>query len=70
MSIYLGAPDSIEKDSFNTILPSNGISSTPVIDFGNPPDPRTATLYVVAKLKRNVPVAVEIGRQASIALGH
>jgi len=53
MSTYLGAPDPIEKDSFNTILPSNGISSTPVIDLGNPPDPRTGTLYVVAKLKQD-----------------
>ncbi len=53
MNVYLGAPDAIEKDSFNTILPSNGISSTPVIDLGNPPDPRTGTLYVVAKLKED-----------------
>jgi hypothetical protein len=55
LSVYLGAPDAIDKASFdfNTILPSNGISSTPVIDLGNPPDPRTGTLYVVTKLKQD-----------------
>ncbi len=33
--------------------PSNGISSTPVIDLGTPPDPSKGTLYVVAKLNQD-----------------
>src|SRR5262249_49489854 len=45
-----GIPDRIGNQDFYTIYPSNGVSSTPVIDLGNPPDPRNSTLYVVAKL--------------------
>ena len=51
--MHLGAPVAIGEQSFYTILPSNGISSTPVIDLGNPPDPRKGTLYVVAKLNQD-----------------
>src|SRR5262249_42710148 len=50
MSVSLGAPVKIGQQNFYTIYPSNGISSTPVIDLGNPPDPANGTLYVVAKL--------------------
>jgi hypothetical protein len=50
MSAFLGNPAMIDKDDFHTIFPSNGISGTPVIDLGNPPDPSKGTLYVVAKL--------------------
>jgi hypothetical protein len=53
MSRNLGAPVPIVGDFFHTILPSNGISSTPVIDLGNPPNPGEGTLYVVAKLNRD-----------------
>ncbi len=52
MSAKLGSPVSIAP-GFPTIKPSNGISSTPVIDLGNPPDPSKGTLYVVAKLNRD-----------------
>ena len=48
---FLGVPVSIDKDvSFLTIFPSNGISSTPVIDLGVPANPATGLLYVVARL--------------------
>src|SRR5262249_5451246 len=50
MSVSLGAPVKIGQQNFYTIYPSNGISSTPVIDLGTPPDPANGTLYVVAKL--------------------
>ena len=53
MRASLGAPVPIGEQDFYTILPSNGISSTPVIDLGNPPDPSTGTLYVVAKLHQD-----------------
>jgi hypothetical protein len=48
----LGNPGEIDKEGFHTIYPSNGISSTPVIDLGNPRDPSTGTLYVVAKVDK------------------
>jgi hypothetical protein len=48
MSLFLGA-----DFSFHTIFPSNGISSTPVIDLGNPPNASNGTLYVVAKLNQD-----------------
>jgi hypothetical protein len=53
MSVFLGAPATIGDDSFHTIFPSNGISSTPVIDLGNPPNAGTGALYLVAKLKQD-----------------
>jgi hypothetical protein len=54
MSLFLGAPVPIGADfSFHTIFPSNGISSTPVIDLGNPPNASNGTLYVVAKLNQD-----------------
>jgi hypothetical protein len=53
MSVFLGAPGSIGQLSFYTIFPSNGITSTPAIDLGNPPNPSKGMLYVVAKLKQD-----------------
>lgn len=53
MSVSLGDPTEISGDFFHTIMPSNGITSTPAIDLGNPPDPGRGTLYVVAKLKQD-----------------
>ncbi len=50
MSAFLGKPAMIDEDNFHTIFPSNGISGTPAIDLGNPPNPSKGTLYVVAKL--------------------
>ncbi len=49
----LGTALPISGDFFHTILPTNGISSTPVIDLGSPADPSTGTLYVVARLKQD-----------------
>lgn len=46
---FLGYAKPIGKQDFYTILPSNGVISTPIIDLGNPPDPGKGTLYVVAK---------------------
>src|SRR5262249_9879665 len=53
MQRHLGdpAPTPASAD-FSTIKPSNGISSTPVIDLGNPPDPSKGTFYAVAKLNQ------------------
>jgi predicted nucleic-acid-binding Zn-ribbon protein len=48
-SIQLGKPSAISSSVFGTIYPSNGISSTPVIDL-DPQDPGNGTLYVVAKV--------------------
>jgi len=53
MSVSLGTPSEIGKLGFYTIFPSNGITSTPVIDLGNPPNLSTGMLYVVAKLKQD-----------------
>jgi hypothetical protein len=50
--VFFGAPVSISQ-GFPTIWPSNGISSTPAIDLGSPPDPSKGTLYVVAKLSQD-----------------
>src|SRR5215831_9107929 len=46
MTVHLGDPARVPALDFATIKPSNGISSTPVIDLGNPPDPSKGTLYV------------------------
>lgn len=52
MSVSLGSAVQVfNPDGFYTIAPSNGISSTPVIDLGNPPNVNNGTLYVVAKLQ-------------------
>jgi hypothetical protein len=53
MSASLGAPTEIDGDFFHTIRPSNGITGTPVIDLGSPPDAAKGTLYVAAKLKQD-----------------
>ena len=53
LSVSLGDPKPIGQLDFYTILPSNGTTSTPVIDLGTPPDPGKGTLYVVAKLKQD-----------------
>ena len=50
MQVHFGDPSPVPASDFGTIKPTNGISSTPVIDLGNPPDPSKGTLYVVAKL--------------------
>jgi hypothetical protein len=47
--IWLGKPSSISSGVFGTIYPSNGISSTPVIDI-DPNHPGNGTLYLVAKI--------------------
>ena len=47
--IWLGKPSSISTGVFGTIYPSNGISSTPVIDLDRN-NPGKGTLYVVAKV--------------------
>src|ERR1700730_9771630 len=52
-SVHLGDPAPVPASDFGTIKPSNGISSTPVIDLGSPPDPSRGTLYVVAKLNQD-----------------
>jgi hypothetical protein len=51
--VRLGDPSPVPSSDFGTIKPSNGISSTPVIDLGTPPDPARGTLYVVAKLNQD-----------------
>jgi hypothetical protein len=51
--VYLGTPSRVPTADFLTISPTNGISGTPVIDLGNPPDPSKGTLYVVAKLSED-----------------
>ncbi len=53
ISASLGTPTEIPDADFRTIRPSNGITGTPVIDLGSPPDPAKGTLYVVAKLKQD-----------------
>jgi hypothetical protein len=53
IQVHLGAPSPVGSSIFLTSSPSNGISSTPVIDLGNPPDPSKGTLYVVAKLNQD-----------------
>lgn len=51
---FLGKPVPIDSGiGFLTIFPSNGISSTPAVDLGNPPNPGKATLYVVARLNQD-----------------
>ena len=53
-SRFLGKPVPIDSGiSFLTIFPSNGISGTPVVDLGSPPDPSKGTLYVLAKLNQD-----------------
>src|SRR5450631_2594064 len=51
--VRLGDPSPVPSSDFGTIKPSNGISSTPVIDLGTPPDPAKGTLYVVAKINQD-----------------
>jgi hypothetical protein len=56
IKVHLGDPVPITinpDDNFHTILPSNGISSTPVIERGTPLDPQSGTLYVVADLVKD-----------------
>jgi hypothetical protein len=49
---HLGIPVSIDtSENFHTILPSSGISSTPVIDLHDARDTAAGTLYVVARIR-------------------
>jgi hypothetical protein len=53
MCVFLGSPQWVGDRTFQTIYPSNGITSTPAIDIGIPPDPSKGMLYVVARLKQD-----------------
>jgi hypothetical protein len=58
----LGPPSAIPSSVFGTISPSNGISSTPVIDLGKDNDPNNGTLYVVAKVSKEFHIfALDLG---------
>jgi rubredoxin len=62
--VHLGDPASVNPGVFGTIKPSNGISSTPVIDLGSPRNPAQGVLYVVAKLNQDQKfhiVALDLG---------
>jgi hypothetical protein len=53
ISVHLGDPKPVNPAVFGTIKPSNGISSTPVIDLASSPNVSTGILYVVALLNKD-----------------
>ena len=68
-SRYLGRPRAIDSGiGFLTIFPSNGVSGTPVIDLGVPPDPANGILYVLAKLDHDDKFHIFALELASLAI--